>query len=70
MVKQYISKQKIKVLEDSIGFLSNYKTPDSQVSHIVGENLNDIDLENTILLNRLGQINLERENLIKELLKD
>ena len=71
MRTEFISKRKIKLLEESIGFLSNYMPPhDVKVFHTVGENLEDIDLENTVLLNRLGQVNLERESLIAKLLSD
>ena len=68
MERGFISRSRLRELETSIGWVSNYK-PNPEVNAVVGESLAPED-ENTVLtqkLKLLGEINQVRETLIKEL---
>lgn len=65
----FLSKAKIKELESSIGWLSNYIGPNDGETHIVGESLDGNEEKNTELLKTLGEINKERAYIIKRLTK-
>lgn len=67
-IKKHLTLDKIQQLENSIGFLSNYKTPDNEEHHI-GFNINCVDVKETNLLIELGRINKRREQIISELMK-
>lgn len=64
--RKYITLQRLKALEESVSFLSNY-IPDKNFTEVVGSGINneDIDCPATGLLKRLGEINLERASLIQ-----
>lgn len=62
---KYISKERAKQLEESMGWLTNYTTPKEE-KHIVGESLDNKDEEYSKLLEELGQINLRKYEIIKK----
>ena len=63
---QFISHKKAKLLEDSIGFLSNYSGPDDNEIHVVGNSLKEEDrnIQMTELLLELGKINKRRKEIL------
>lgn len=61
---KYLPLKKAKALEESIGWLSNYTTPEDE-EHMIGESLEQKDEISTTLLHELGRINLKRQELIK-----
>lgn len=71
---RFLSLKKIQLLQESIGFLDNYKLPkpkdDDGDTHIVGETVSyeDRDVEMTNLLKTLGQLNEKREEIIKKIM--
>lgn len=67
MDKAYITLERVKILQDSIGFLNDYKKPEIQTHHI-GPNINTEDVRATRLLRELGEINSRREQIIKQLM--
>jgi hypothetical protein len=67
MKKAFLSLEKIKNLQNVIGFLDNYKTPSNEMHHI-GPNINTENVEETKLLRELGKINVRREQIIKKLM--
>lgn len=64
--KRYATREKLKALESSIGFLSNYRNPEDEIVHI-GSSINNIDVPDTKHLYELGEINARREELISML---
>jgi hypothetical protein len=64
---KFIQLHRLQRLENSIGYLSNYKGDDSEIHHI-GESINIVDKRNTELLRELGEINILRDKLIKQLM--
>ena len=64
--RKYLTKEQIITLQESVGFLDNYITPDNEVHH-VGPNVNTEDMKETLLLRELGEINLRRIQIIKQL---
>lgn len=68
MEKKFIKIEKAIRLEDSIGFLSSYKPTEGEIHHI-GSSLEDVDEKYTKLLRRLGELNLEKEEILKEFMK-
>lgn len=67
-MKKFITIEKIKILEEGFGWLSNYKTPKEEIHHI-GPNINTEYIYETKLLKELGEINVRKEQIINELLK-
>lgn len=67
MERKHIPLEKITILEDAIGWLSDYKTPNEAK---VARNKFELDVENTLLLDEIGRLNLRREKLIKKLLEN
>ena len=67
MDKAYLTLERVKQLQDSIGFLYDYKKPALQTHHI-GPNINTEDVGPTRLLRELGEINARREQIIKQLM--
>jgi len=62
--KRYISLGKIEKLQDSVGFLNTYKPVEGQ-EHFVADSVDDVvDIEMTIALRKLGEINKQRDELI------
>ena len=72
MKTKFISLERLQSLEKSIGFVSDYKhSPKLKgVRHVVGSSVKpeDRDSEATMLLRELGQLNLRREEIIKQLM--
>ena len=58
-MKKFITIERIKTLEESIRWLSNYKTPKGEI-HQIGPNINVEDVTKTKLLRELGEINIRR----------
>lgn len=67
MKKAYLTLERVKKLQESIGYLYNYKTPSDEIHHI-GCNINCEDMEETRLLRELGKINIRREQIIAHLM--
>lgn len=67
--KRFLSVSRMIQLQDSINWLNNYK-PDGN-ENVIGEGIEDhlINKVKTEQLKRLGEINLERDQLINSLLK-
>ena len=65
METKFIEEQKIKSLQDSIGFLDNY-LPKEGEKHIVGDSTDEekCNMVKTQLLLQLGEINKFRDYLI------
>lgn len=62
-----ITSERMKSLEDSIGFLSNYKGSVEE-THVVKES--DVEIEDkTKFLKELGDINIRRQEIIDLLIK-
>ena len=66
--RKFLTLERLKSLHESIHFLGNYK-PTKNTVDTVGETLEDVDFKNTFLLKELGDINVRREEIIKELTK-
>lgn len=67
MERKHIPLEKISILEESIGWLSDYKTPNEAK---VARNKFELDVDNTRILDEIGRLNLKRERLINELLEN
>ena len=67
MNKKYIPIERLRRLHESINFLDNYKPTEGEIHHI-GNNINDIDVKNTKLLQELGELNIRKEKIINSLL--
>ena len=67
MEKQFITHNRLKSLQDSIGWLNNVKTDDTL--YLVGESIKDFDASFTALLTELRALNTRREIIIKQLTK-
>lgn len=61
--RKFIEKSKLSTLEDGFGFLSNYKLDPTYDAYVVENSIENLEL--TKSLKRLGELNEERENLIK-----
>ena len=70
MEKKFLSIDKIKKLEELIAWLSDYSYDgsDGEEEHFVGESLDQIDIDKTILLRQLGELNAKRKVLIEKIL--
>lgn len=64
---KFVSSKRMARLEKSMSWLSDYKGPALDETHLVGNSLDDVDLTKTSYLSRLASINKEREELIKKL---
>lgn len=66
MKKQFISKKKIKELQEGLNWLENI-TPVNEVEFMVCQNENgdNVDIEFTQFLQELAVLNLRRQKLIK-----
>lgn len=70
---KFISSKKLKILQEAIAFLDTYKTPVREQHLITTEPVDGtstIDVNKTKLLNRLGELNTEREKVIESLLEN
>ncbi len=67
MKKAFLPIEKVKQLQDSIGFLNDYKETPDEIDHI-GPNINTEDVKQTELLRELGKINARRDEIIKALI--
>jgi hypothetical protein len=69
--KKYLTIEKIKSLQNSIGFLDNYKLPINEEHFIYDEKEggNFVNGKQSQMLNKLSDINSEREELIKWLME-
>ena len=67
MDKAYLTLERVKSLQDSIGFLNDYRKHELHTHHI-GPNINTEDVRATRLLRELGEINSRREEIIKQLM--
>ena len=65
--KKHIDIERLRRLENSIGFLSSYKTVDGEVHHI-GPNNETEDVELTKLFKELGEINIRRSQIIRTIM--
>lgn len=65
---KHLHAEKMRKLQETIGFLDSYK-PVKGEKHVIKQDNSDITDEGmTILLNKLGQINQEREFIINKLM--
>lgn len=72
MESKFISIKKLITLQEAIGFLDDYKTP-TQEHFITTEPFNgtsSVDGKKSKLLGRLGIINVEREEIINQILEE
>lgn len=73
MKTQFISLKRLQLLENSVEFISSYRhSPEfKKVEHVVGASTKpeDRDDKATTLLQELGQLNLRREEIIKQLME-
>ena len=72
MASKFISVKKLNFLQEAIRFLDNYKTPVDEEHLITTEPINgtaSVDGHKSKLLARLGEINIEREEIITKLLQ-
>ena len=58
---------RVKRLQNSIGWLDNYETPVDEIHHI-GPNINTINVKESKLLRELGKINTRKKIIINELM--
>lgn len=67
----FMSLERAKQLQESIAWLSNYKGSQDGIEDQIGNSakLEDRDEHFTILLHRLGELNKEREEILKEFAK-
>ena len=67
----FMSLERAKQLEESVAFLSDYKGSEEGIEDQIGSSvkLEDRDLHFTPLLQRLGELNKEREEILKEFAK-
>jgi len=65
---KHLSVEKIKALQDSIGFLDNYQGDDKEIHFVKDEN-GEIHIGKTQALAMLAAANKTRAHLIEELLK-
>jgi hypothetical protein len=73
MASKFISVKKLNFLQEAIAFLDNYKTPVGEEHLITTEPIDgtaSVDGHKTKLLARLGEINIEREEIITKLLEN
>lgn len=69
---RYLTLKRIKILQEGIAFLDNYKPPRLENkdgdTHIVGKSVSyeDRDIEMTDLLTELGKINERRAEIIQK----
>jgi hypothetical protein len=63
---EYLTVDKIAELEDSIGFLSNYKPAKGSTVHQINNKSGKMQIYWTMLLRELGEININRERIIAE----
>ena len=63
MATKFITLNRAKDLEVSIGWLSNYQNKSGE-KHVIGNSLEDIDAEATEKLKQLSKLNKERESLL------
>ena len=68
MDKKYITSEKLKSFQESLGWLENVKL-DFETLYLVGESLENFDAEKTALLTELRSLNTRRETIIKQLTK-
>lgn len=71
MKTKFLPLKKIRLLEEAIGWLSSYKNnlPDEE-THVVGESLEEVDLKSTLLLRELGELNIRRQQIIDQLMRN
>jgi len=65
-MKSYIPIERVRALQESIGWLNTYESDNISECHI-GPNINTIDVRETKLLRELGLINKRRKQIIFEL---
>jgi len=65
---QFLTKEKAAHLEELIGFLSNYMGPENGEEHQIGTSVKeeDVDVDLTETLKKLGDINKQRQELISK----
>lgn len=69
MEQQFIPHDRLKRLQENIGFLDNYKGPEIKgVEYVVGDSLNEIDEELSAELGSLAMINRMREKAINKIM--
>jgi len=68
MEKKYLPLEKAKKLEEVIGFLSHYKPVEGFVDHI-GPSIEEVDEKYSQLLKRLGELNVERDEILEQFKK-
>lgn len=61
---KFITVDRLKSLQESIGFLDTYKKSSNETHWIKNEDESE-DVERTILLSELGDLNSRRDELIK-----
>ena len=66
MKTEYLTLERAIKLEESIGWLSNYKGNEDDILHQIGKSnkIEDMDVYYTKQLKRLGELNKERENIL------
>lgn len=68
MEKKFLTLERVRKLEETIGFLTHYRPTEGEV-HVIGTSLEEVDEKHTRLLKRLGELNVEREKILKELME-
>lgn len=69
MKKAFLPIKKVIVLHEIMSFLDTYMPIEGEVHHI-GSDLDSVDVENTKLLNELGELNKRRKEVIELLMKN
>lgn len=65
--RKYITHDRIKRLEDSISFISNYEMPEDEY-HFIGVNINTENVKLTKALQEISRINKRKKELLSILL--
>ena len=67
MEKKFLTLERARKLEETVGLLTHYKPVDGEI-HFIGLSLEEVDEKHTQLFRRLGELHLEQEKIMKELM--
>lgn len=68
MTTKYLSVERLRQLQDNVGFLDNYDGPSKDELHVVGPSIENHDPKLSKELRELGILNNRRKELIKRLI--
>lgn len=68
MKTKFLTLERARKLEETIGFLTHYTPIEGEV-HVIGTTLEETDERFTQLLTRLGELNVEREKILKKFME-